>query len=292
MRKEPRLRTAKDTEDAAARALRRLLQALAEPGVCAAASDLDAETLVVLAATNGVTIVRARLPAATGEAALKEGLACWAREGATRRLRLTDAGRAHVRRLATPVDAMAEADPFRAQHAAFETRALEKGARPTLVNEGESPLAWLARRKNRDGRPFLERAQVEAGERFRRDIEQAQILQRVTANWEASIAASRRGSDAGAVVSEIAMDARKRLSRAFDAVGPDLAGLLTDVCGYLKRLEIVESERAWPARSGKVVLKIALDRLARHYGIASEARGPSRAQALLHWGAEGFRPSI
>ncbi|MGZ9093106.1 MAG: DUF6456 domain-containing protein [Rhodoplanes sp.] len=27
--------------------------------------------------------------------------------------------------------------------------------------------------------------QVEAGERFRRDIEQAQLLQRVTANWEA-----------------------------------------------------------------------------------------------------------
>ena len=213
----------------------------------------------------------------------------WEQEGGERRLALTDAGRAHLRRLSAPdVD---QAEPFRAQHASYALRQLEKAARPTLVNEAESPLAWLARRKDRDGRTFLDAAQLEAGERFRRDIEQAQLLQRVTANWEASINAARRGADAGAV-SEVAIDARRRLARAFDAVGPELAGLLTDVCGYLKGLEIVESERGWPPRSAKVVLKIALDRLARHYGLAVEARGRDRAEALLHWGAEDYRPRV
>jgi hypothetical protein len=277
------------TRDETGRAMRRLLQALAEPGARGALSPLEASTLVVLAARKGVTVARARFAAAASDAALAEGLARWEQEGGERRLALTDAGRAYLRRLSAPdVD---QAEPFRAQHASYALRQLEKGARPTLVNDAESPLAWLARRKDREGRSFLDAAQLEAGERFRRDIEQAQLLQRVTANWEASINAARRGADAGAV-SEVAIDARRRLARAVDATGPELAGLLTDVCGYLKGLEIVESERGWPPRSAKVVLKIALDRLARHYGLAIEARGRDRAESLLHWGAEDYRPRV
>jgi hypothetical protein len=277
------------TREETGRAMRRLLRALAEPGARGALSPLEASTLVVLAARKGVTVARARFAAAAAAAALAEGLVRWEQEGGERRLALTDAGRAHLRRLSAPdVD---QAEPFRAQHASYALRQLEKAARPTLVNDAESPLAWLARRKDRDGRSFLDAAQLEAGERFRRDIEQAQLLQRVTANWEASINAARRGANAGAV-SEVAIDARRRLARAVDAVGPELAGLLTDVCGYLKGLELVESERGWPPRSAKVVLKIALDRLARHYGLAVEARGRDRADALLHWGAEDYRPRV
>ncbi len=271
-----------------ARALRRLLEALQESGARAAPGGLDDGMLVVVAPKNGVTVVRARLPAAVGETALSEGLVERERAGDSPRLRLTEAGRAYLRRLTNG----AALDPFRAQHGDFETRAGEKGARPTLVNEAESPLAWLARRKGADGKTFLEPAQVEAGERFRRDIEQAQILQRVTASWEASTASSRRGADAGVAVTEIAMDARRRVSRACEAVGPELAGLVTDVCGYLKGLEVVESERGWPARSGKVVLRIALERLARHYGVASQATGPARAKGVVHWGAEDYRPNM
>ncbi|MGJ0453186.1 MAG: DUF6456 domain-containing protein [Methylocystis sp.] len=277
------------TREETGRAMRRLLQALAEPGARGALSPLEAATLVVLAARKGVTVARARFAVAASDAALAEGLVRWEQDGGERRLALTDAGRAYLRRLSAPdVD---QAEPFRAQHASYALRQLEKAARPTLVNDAESPLAWLARRKDRDGRTFLDAAQLEAGERFRRDIEQAQLLQRVTANWEASINAARRGADAGAV-SEVAIDARRRLARAVDATGPELAGLLTDVCGYLKGMEIVESERGWPPRSAKVVLKIALDRLARHYGLAVEARGRDRAQALLHWGAEDYRPRV
>jgi Domain of unknown function (DUF6456) len=269
------------------RAIAKLLAALAEAGARGAQSDLDADTLIVFAPKNGVTLARGRYPLQLAKAAVGDGLAEWERDGRTRALRLTEAGRAHLARAKT---ADAELDPFRAQHDDFSRRAPEKGAQPTLVNETESPLAWLARRKGADGRPFLAPAQIEAGERFRRDIAQAQLLSRVTANWDPS-AASSRGGAGGVVVSDIALDARERLSCACDAVGPDLFGLLTDVCGYLKGLEAIESERGWPARSGKVVLKIALERLARHYGLGDAAAGPARAKTR-HWGDEDYRPTL
>lgn len=130
-------KTAQEKRNAEApRALRRLLEALGETGARAAASDLEDAMLVVLAPRNGVTVVRARLPAATGDAALAQGLAEWERDGLTRRMKITDAGRAYLRRAASD---RPQLDPFRAQHGEFQKRAVEKGARPALVNEAESP---------------------------------------------------------------------------------------------------------------------------------------------------------
>ncbi|MGA8291532.1 MAG: DUF6456 domain-containing protein, partial [Rhodoplanes sp.] len=79
-----------------------------------------------------------------------------------------------------------------------------------------------------------------------------------------------------------------RLRHALDAVGPEFAGLLVDVCCFLKGIEDVERERGWPPRSAKVVLQLGLDRLVRHYGLASEIRGRSRS-AVRTWLAPGER---
>ena len=66
--------------------------------------------------------------------------------------------------------------------------------------------------------------------------------------------------------------------------------MLVDICCELKGLEDAEKENGWPQRAGKVVLQIALTRLARHYGL-SETQKPAR-RGLRHWGSEDYRPTL
>jgi hypothetical protein len=146
-----------------------------------------------------------------------------------------------------------------------------------VVDEAESPLVWLARRKGRDGRPLIDGYQLAAGERLRAEFTRANMTPRVTSNWEAAVSTGARSAGSGAGhMTEMVIAARQRFRHALDAVGPEFAGLLVDVCCFLKRLEDVERERQWPARSAKVVLQLGLDRLARHFGLTHAARGKER----------------
>lgn len=159
----------------------------------------------------------------------------------------------------------------------------------SLVDLEESPLAQLARRRGRDGQPFLAAAEVRAGERLRADYTRGQIMPRLGANWIATVASGRRDGTGGiGELTDAALAARMRVEKAIDAVGPELSGVLVDVCCFLKGLERVEAERGWPARSAKVVLKTALGALSRHYE-PPRRRPPQR---VLHWGTEDFRPSV
>jgi hypothetical protein len=160
-----------------------------------------------------------------------------------------------------------------------------------MLNQAESPLAWLAYRKGRDGRSLIAAHQLLAGERLRVDFTAGGLTPRVTANWIAPVAQARRSGASAAAFADSMLAARMRVERALEAVGPDFAGLLLDVCCFLKGLEVVEHERGWPRRTGKVVLELALDRLAAHYGFAAEARGPLRARTR-RWRAPDARPVI
>ncbi len=128
-----------------------------------------------------------------------------------------------------------------------------------LVNLDESPLGWLHRRRMLDGR------QVAAGERLRRDHHAAQLGARVTMRWDMAVTADRSrsgGADAQALGS---VAARRRFHAAMDAVGPGLADILWRVVCAGEGLEAAEKGLGWPVRSGKLVLGLALDRLALHY---------------------------
>lgn len=201
---------------------------------------------------------------------------------------ITAAGWAHLSRLEL---ASAGIDPFLGQH--LRLCRVEEGGPGTsalTIDLNESPLAWLARRKGRDGRPLIEPVQLQAGERLRADFTRAQMAPRVTVNWSASAISDRNGNGI-THLTDGALAARQRLRHAFDAVGPEFTGLLLDVCCFLKRLDDVERERNWPARSAKVVLQLGLDRLARHYGYVAQTRGPAHG-ALRAWAAADGPPAL
>lgn len=197
----------------------------------------------------------------------------------------TPEGRAFVRRAAAgPAD-----NPFAAQHREVQKKTLDPGADAATVrvNVAESPLQWLATRRTRDGTPLIDRAQLKAGQRLAHDFESGHRRERITQSWDASGVRSAAPRDK-LCLGEAAGAARRRVENALDAVGPGLAEVLVAVCCEERGLEATERRFGWPARCGKVVLKLALDRLAAHYGIGLAARGAG--SGLVHWGGEGYRP--
>lgn len=162
---------------------------------------------------------------------------------------------------------------FRGQHLVLGQDQITSGlgSANVVIDVAESPLVWLARRQGRDGRALIEPHHLQAGERLRRDFTRAHLMPRTTSSWESTPSSGRFNPDAASTDTMIA--ARQCVRTALDAVGPEFAGLLLDVCCFLKRLEDVERERLWPSRSAKVVLKLALAQLARHYGYQQSAKG-------------------
>jgi hypothetical protein len=163
------------------------------------------------------------------------------------------------------------------------------------INADESPIAWLRRRKDRSGEAMISQAQFDAGERLRADFWFAQMTPRTTMNWSSS-APVRRGRRYGATrapgadMRDSTVAAGERVRRALAAVGPELSGVLIDVCCHLQGLEAAERAAGWPQRSGKIVLQLALTRLARHYGLERPADANAYSAGMRHWGSEDYRP--
>jgi hypothetical protein len=183
--------------------------------------------------------------------------------------------------------------PFRMQHGEIAKQQSRDGSgSEILVELHESPIAALAREAPRGGRAWLASHAVIAAERLRRDFEIGQLRPRVTANWSASVNTGRRAGNGLADLTDMAVAARHRFDQAMRAVGPELSGVLIDTCCFLKGMETVERERQWPARSAKLVVRLGLESLARHYGLSPTAEGTPSSGRLHHWGAAGYRPEI
>jgi hypothetical protein len=268
------------SEDDLLRAAKRFLRRLSEPGAFLIIAP-GAEKAGIFCAANEHRRPIALLPVTVAVEFLRQDwIRVVSRGSASVRYRITDAGRAYLKRaLMDEQEArrpgLAEAQsPFLSQHREMGERLFadpETGEPGTMaVNLGESPIGWLARRKGPDGKPFLTPEEVDAAEKLRADFEAAQIGPSVAQDWRKFLTPGDRfsGSPRSASPGEGAAAARERVTRALAVLGPGLADVALRACCFLEGLEGCERRLGWSARSGKVVLKLALQRLVDHYGLA------------------------
>lgn len=265
-----------------AREGRRILRRLVEPGAVLAIAP-DMEKAVVMrefadgrAARTGV--VERQIAQAF---VLKDWIVC-RKPGRVATYEITSVGRSALKRMTDEDDrargGTAEAaTPFADQHRNWDERVVqgEDGPRRIRYNLAESPVASLGRRRDKDGKLFLEAELVVAAERLREDFELAQMGPRVAQNWDRFLTGADRGSfrpEGGS--GDAPRAARERVAAALRDLGPGLGDMVLRCCCFLEGLEMAEKRMGWSARSGKIVLRIALQRLRRHYDEAYGRSGP------------------
>ncbi|MEM6727204.1 MAG: DUF6456 domain-containing protein [Pseudomonadota bacterium] len=275
------------SEEMIAREGRRILRRLSETGaVLAVARDMD-KAVVVRDSEGGGATKTAVVDRAVAQAmALKEWIACPSPELRIARYRITSVGRAALKRLLAEAESRAAhlhdgRSGFADQHRSWGERDVmeddadgDPRARRMKYNLAESPLASLARRKDKSGAPFLSDDLVTAGERLREDFELAQMGPRVAQNWDRFLTGGGERSFTSTDGLGGPEAARARVQDALSDLGPGLGDVALRCCCFLEGLETAEKRMGWSARSGKIVLRIALTRLEAHYEARHGKGGP------------------
>ena len=260
---------------------KRILRRLVEPGaVLAFAPDME-KAVVMREFPDGHTARTAVVERVIAQAfALKDWISC-RKPGRVATYEISSVGRAALKRMVDDdarAGGFAEAQTaFGGQHREWNSRVVSEDAGPRRIryNLAESPVAVLGRRRDKDGKLYLEPELVVAAERLREDFELAQMGPRVAQNWERFLTGADRGSfRAEAGIAEGPRAARDRVAAALRDLGPGLGDVALRVCCFLEGIETAEQRLGWSARSGKVVLRIALQRLGKHFQETYGRSGP------------------
>lgn len=212
--------------------------------------------LALVPGDNGYRVGASPVPVSLVDALRRQDLI--AADGAQRYV-ISGAGRALLSRSDSDKD-----EKYREQHQLLVEayRSIEDKRQKVRVNLAESPLGWLKRRN------LISEAQFQAGERLRADFTLAGQQARVTMAWDAPpIGRVPRGAPDHLDPTTAQLAAKHRFEAALRAAGPGLADSLWRIVCVGEGLETAEKAMAWPARTAKVILSLALDRLAEYYKI-------------------------
>lgn len=243
--------------------LRRLCEAGA---VMAVARGMD-NAVVVREDAGGDALKTAVVDAGIAQAmALRNWVACADPEARVARYHITGLGRTELRRLTAAEENRAQGFGDAGEGGDWSGIDAAQAAR---IIASETPLIGLARRRDKNGKPFLSRDLVRVGERLREDFVLSDPGPDVAEDWRAAL---RHGEGSGLHPATLA--ARTRVMAALNDLGPGLQDAALRCCCLLEGLEVTERRMGWSARSGKIVLRISLQRLMRHYEETSGKYGP------------------
>ena len=234
-----------------------VLRRLCEPrAIMAVARDMDSAVIVREDGAGG-TLRTAVVEAEIAQAiALQNWVSCPDPEARIARYHITGLGRTELRRLTAAEENRASG--FTDLGGDNDWTRPEAAAAAARFIATETPLIGLSRRRGKDGKPFLHRDLVRVGERLREDFVLSQPGPDVAEDWRGALTAA-------APVHPATQSARDRVIAALDDLGPGLQDAALRCCCLLEGLEITEKRLGWSARSGKIVLRISLQRLVRHY---------------------------
>ncbi|SIS88158.1 hypothetical protein SAMN05421759_10571 [Roseivivax lentus] len=245
------------------RETQRILQRLCEAGAVLAVAEGMEKAVVVRDQGDGGSVRTAVVGADIAEAmALRDWIHCDA-PGRVSRYRITPTGRQALNQMMAGRESrlrgFAESQAGFGSGAEIDAQMAARESAPARAQRrfsvSDSPLAVLARRKTPEGEAFLSPRQVGAGERLREDFE----LSGIKAAAVPSLLAERP------VFVPAGTGAEARFRAALEVLGPELADVAVQCCCLLEGIETTEKRMGWSARSGKIVLRIALERLSWFY---------------------------
>jgi len=181
---------------------------------------------------------------------------------------------------------LSDGDGFGEQH-----RQIEKSREGLCLNLCESALRILATKTK--GRPaFLLPHHLAAANRIHALVMRTQMIQRTTMSYDPGrVGGKNSGSSVAFDLADSVVDAKKQLYQLLEMLPADCAGVVMDVCGFQKGLQLIEIERQWPRRSAKLILRIGLEQLAVQFGLSNVATG-AKSTGSRSWIQPGSHPEF
>lgn len=175
---------------------------------------------------------------------------------------LSAAGAARVLR-----EAALPGEQFAAQHGALVSRAVidpDGAVRSVRGLDADAPMRRLAGLRDASGAAWLDRGELVAANALRADWALGEIGALRRSDWMAApIGSGSRGpNNAQEAAMARRCDARRRVAEALARLAPPLRRAVERVVLREEGLEALERAEGWPARSGKLALKLGLAQLA------------------------------